>query len=265
MPCCIAIIQFQQCLHSTLFKLGCTAGCKELCPPSSQQALVITSYLWLCEDCQEREANRDIDVRIEKWENRALEIPSEYPPVVRNASRWLLRYREAHEERLCEKLRVMQAEELQWVAEWTLEYGLMLWDVMFAKQWDPRRAARRIHQLRELRVWDLVVLKDGIRSSKELFEDQSHEAYWTISEQFAEQHQIRRHKKQQLPPPRPPAPPLFPRKEKTPEPERQPNRESNSNTIDHVEEKDTEPVTEQPPATPPRDDYDALDTTAVTT
>ena len=80
-----------------------------------------------------------------------------------------------------EAKRVNAIEELQWVIEWTYEYGLMLYRVLIMRNWVPHVAAARIKQLRDLRPWDLMVVKDGLRDSKQLFQDQHNEVYWSIS------------------------------------------------------------------------------------
>lgn len=92
-----------------------------------------------------------------------------------------VREREWAEDKICEKQRVQIVEEIQWVVEWTQEYGLMLYEVLYRKAWDPRRAAAKIKQLRDLRGWDHLVVKDALRSSKVLFEEQTDETYWYIS------------------------------------------------------------------------------------
>ncbi|KAM0348041.1 hypothetical protein ACHAPU_004544 [Fusarium lateritium] len=208
MPCCIAIIQYQQCLHSHLYKVGCTRGCRELCPPEAQRCLVVTHHLWLCELCHEREANQDLDDRCNKWAEAVLDIPSSIRPNIRKHLVATVVARENFEDRLCEAKRVNRLEELQWVAEWTYEYGLMLFDVLFKRQWEPRRAMARIIKLRDLRVWDLVVMRDALRKSRELFESQDDSAYWTVIEQFAEHRQ--RMRKFKLPARQSPSsPPTF--------------------------------------------------------
>jgi hypothetical protein len=93
----------------------------------------------------------------------------------------VLQSRECLDNAFRDNARAMKLEEIQWVAEWTYEYGLMLYDVTVAGKWNRRKAVRRIDQLRTLRLWDLVVIKDGLRCSKELFEEQPEETYWTIS------------------------------------------------------------------------------------
>ncbi|KPM34636.1 hypothetical protein AK830_g11943, partial [Neonectria ditissima] len=84
-----------------------------------------------------------------------------------------LRLREQHEEHRLDAARLLQVEEIQWVAEWTLEYGLMVWDVCCQRSWEPRAAAGRVRQLRALRLWDLVVTRDALRGRKELRREQT--------------------------------------------------------------------------------------------
>jgi hypothetical protein len=112
-----------------------------------------------------------------------MDIP-ECNPRLRLQMEDLIRDRETSEDEVCERQRVQCIEEIQWVAEWTHEYGLMLYEVLFKKTWDPRRAAARIRQLRDLRLWDLLVIKDALRNPKVLFEEQSNETYWYIDGEY---------------------------------------------------------------------------------
>ncbi|KAF4494741.1 glutamine amidotransferase [Fusarium agapanthi] len=248
MTCDVAIIRYEQCLHRLLFKVGCTQGCKELCPPSRQRVLVVTSYLWLCEDCHKREFTTELVQRCHKWTNLQHGVPLDYPPEQQNMLSIVLQNRECLDNVFRDSARAMKLEEIQWVAEWTYEYGLMLYDVTVAGKWVRSKAMRRIDQLRSLRLWDLVVIKDGLRCSKELFEDQPEETYWTISEQFAEQHYDRA-SEGRLPKPSRPQPPLFFEIENTNTPETKESAES-PDMMDWIqdgeEDDDEEPVTEQP-------------------
>ncbi|KAF5588456.1 hypothetical protein FPANT_6607 [Fusarium pseudoanthophilum] len=256
MPCGIAIIRYEQCLHMLLFKVGCTQGCTELCPPSRQKVLVVTSYLWLCEDCHKRELNTELAQRDLEWTNLHRRIPQDYPSEQRNMLSIVLQSRECLDNAFRDSARAMKLEEIQWVAEWTYEYGLMLYDVTVARRWVRSRALRRIDQLRSLRVWDLVVIKDGLRCSKELFEDQPEETYWTISEQFAEQHYDRACEVQ-LPQPSRPQPPLFVEIENTHTPETKESTES-PDMMDWIQDgeddDDKDSVTEEPPPSQPLHD-----------
>ncbi|KAM0561869.1 hypothetical protein ACHAPJ_003040 [Fusarium lateritium] len=237
MPCCVAIIQYQQCGHSNLFKLGCTVGCKELCLEPCQQVLVTTNYLWSCEDCHQREYNKAEDTRCLKWTDRSAEVSQQVAPPNQQLLLDVLRSRELLEDKLCEKARVSQTEEIQWVAEWTLEYGLMLYDVIYKRIWDPRMAAARLQQLRGLRLWDLVVVKDALRDSKDLYASQSHESYWIITDNLIEQRQERRQSPRPPTPDRPP-PPLFHEEKKS-------VPDSNSNMDTDMTDSDDSMGTEQ--------------------
>ena len=177
MPCCLGIIQFQRCQHAHLLKLGCTYGCTELCPPEKQQTLVISKFLWLCEDCRERISNVELDERCNKWALKKERLQEQ------GQGEWIhtISMMEDMEFDLYEAKRVNAVEELQWVVEWTYEYGLMLYGVLIMRNWVPQAAAARIRRLRDLRPWDLMVVKDGLRDSKKLFEEQHNEVYWSIS------------------------------------------------------------------------------------
>ncbi|KAG4259591.1 hypothetical protein FPRO04_03323 [Fusarium proliferatum] len=256
MPCGVAIIRYEQCLHKLLFKVGCTQGCKELCPASRQRVLVVTSYLWLCEDCHKREFNTELAQRCCKWTDLQRAVPLDYPPEQQTMLSIVLQNRQCLDNAFRHSARATKLEEIQWVAEWTYEYGLMLYDVTVAGRWDRSKAMRRIDQLRSLRLWDLVVIKDGLRCSKELFEDQPEETYWTISEQFAEQHYDRA-SEGQLPEPSRPQPPLFFETENTHTPETKESAES-PDMMDWIQDgeddDDEKPITEQPPPSEPLPD-----------
>ncbi|KAF5026542.1 hypothetical protein F66182_1402 [Fusarium sp. NRRL 66182] len=212
MPCCVAIIQFQQCQHSNLFKVGCTNNCDGLCPSSDQQTLVITNYLWFCEECHLRDCIKAGDARSTKWAARSADIAKANPQKDYRIQAYMLEHLEFLDNALCERKNASKIEEIQWVAEWTYEYGLMLYDVLYKHAWDLQAAAARIARLRDLRLWDLVVVQDALRSSRDLLDSQSHESYWTIKDNFDEQ----RLGWTFFSPERPdrPPPPLFPDEEK---------------------------------------------------
>lgn len=180
MPCCIAIIHFAQCSHNTLFKLGCTAHCDALCPAADQRTLVIARYLWSCEDCHMRRWLAGDDLRSAAWTTRteAVEEDRGLPVEARAQLLDMLRCREQYEDNRLENARQLQVEEIQWVAEWTLEYGLMVWDTLYERTYGPRAARRRIKQLRSLRLWDLVVTRDALRGGKELRQEQVSRSTW---------------------------------------------------------------------------------------
>lgn len=180
MPCCIAIIHFAQCSHNTLFKLGCTAHCDALCPAADQRTLVIARYLWSCEDCHMRRWLAADDLRSAAWTTRtdAVEEDRGLPVEARAQLLDMLRCREQYEDNRLENARQLQVEEIQWVAEWTLEYGLMVWDTLYERTYGPRAARRRINQLRSLRLWDLVVTRDALRGGKELRQEQVSRSAW---------------------------------------------------------------------------------------
>jgi hypothetical protein len=156
-----------------MFKLGCTDGCDALCEPPKQVALLLTKYLWMCEECHGRHCNKSEDERAAVWDksfaavkrnkNLSLELQQQVMETMHQ--------RERTEEKRLEPARMQQVEEIQWVSEWTLEYGSMLWDVLYEHQCSPEDAAKRIEELRGLRLWDLVVAKDVLRSTKELEAD----------------------------------------------------------------------------------------------
>ncbi|OBS21946.1 hypothetical protein FPOA_08283 [Fusarium poae] len=274
MPCCIGIIQFQRCRHSLLLKLGCTNHCEELCPPEMQAGLVATNYLWLCEDCHERKTNIDLDDRCNKWADLMMDIP-ECDAQLRIHMEDAVRVRENYEEVACENSRVGCIEEIQWVVEWTYEYGLMLYDVLFKKAWEPLKAATRIDELRilKMREWDFLVVKDALRSPKALFEEQSNETYWFINDQFNEQYLLRRQLQQPPVRNRPPIP-LFPWKSQ--EDERHASESTDTLSSEELgndgneiitDSQDEQPHVEHRPATPSspigRGDHSTSDDTAM--
>ncbi|KAF4333645.1 glutamine amidotransferase [Fusarium beomiforme] len=150
----------------------------ELCPPSSQKVIVTASYLWLCEDCHERESNKELEERYNKWAGLKREIPPQYPREQQSMLYLVLQNREFLDDVFHDNARAMKIEEIQWVAEWTYEYGLMLYDVL-----------------------------SSLKTSRMKLTGQS---------VFAEHH-YDRNLSFKLPKPRLPQPPLFSEKEKTPE------------------------------------------------
>ncbi|KAF7550047.1 hypothetical protein G7Z17_g5961 [Cylindrodendrum hubeiense] len=183
MPCCFAMIHYAQCGHGSLFKLGCTAHCEDddICPVSDQRTLVITRSLWNCEDCRIYLGDAADDARAAAWAERARAIgedPSEMEAEARAQLIDTLRSRELHEDNNHENARAVQVEETQWVAEWTLEYGRMLWDILYERSYGLRAARRRIKLLRSMRPWDMVVTRDALRGGKELRRQQVARSPW---------------------------------------------------------------------------------------
>ncbi|KAM5342359.1 hypothetical protein ACJ41O_013325 [Fusarium nematophilum] len=208
MPCYISMIRFLQCGHTNLFKLSCTANCQGLCPPSSQEILLVSRYLWSCEDCHQRAFNRAEDERCERWAARARDVTARYPAEAQRPLLTVVRSRELSEDRRCEAKRVSQVEEIQWVGEWTLELGLMIHEVLYKRSWPPRDAAKRIQQLRDLRLWDLVVVKDATRSTEKLIRSQAEPSFWRAQRGIVAQRRKRLAKRP--PAANQPPPPLFP-------------------------------------------------------
>ncbi|KAI9149394.1 hypothetical protein HJFPF1_11446 [Paramyrothecium foliicola] len=176
MPCCIAIIHFLQCNHKTMFKLGCTKGCSALCEPSQQATLLVVKYLWRCDDCHNFHSSRHEDQRTRAWEDSMDEVHNDKSLTADTRLQVLetMHKRERLEEKRLESSRTQQVEEIQWVTEWTHEYGEMLWDVMYGHEWESDLAAKRVGELRALKLWDMVVVRDVLRTPAELEEQQDH-------------------------------------------------------------------------------------------
>ncbi|KAH7165878.1 hypothetical protein EDB81DRAFT_266388 [Dactylonectria macrodidyma] len=208
MPCCIAILNFVQCNHNSLIKLGCTENCDGLCPSPNQQTLLVTRYLWSCEDCANRGWIADDEARSEAWTLRVdtlTDDPAPMPVDLRAQMVDTLHMRERFEDRRIEQERAQQQEEIQWVEEWTVEYGLMVWDILYERAFAAQAARRRVRQLRSLLLWDLVVTRDALRGGKQLRREQAARSAW-IDAAGQQQSQY-----MQLPqsPNRNAAPPLF--------------------------------------------------------
>lgn len=90
-----------------------------------------------------------------------------------------MRRREQVKQRRRDGALMSQVEEIQWVGEWTLEYGLVVFESVHGSVWVKRKLQDRLEQLRSLRFWDFVVTHDALRGSKKLYKEQSHSAYWT--------------------------------------------------------------------------------------
>lgn len=227
MPCCIAILDYAECRHRTLYKLGCTAGCEELCAPAQQEVLLGTRFRWRCEECHTLRYAADADARTESWSARARDIlegdhgsdhghHDDGEGEVDDMRMLALRGREEFEEQLHEERRVAQVEEIQYAEEWTVQYGRAVFALHYGpkarrvrrrqRRWWRRReeeqrseedddeaeqrlqqelgstddetdddeqqeaAQRQVERLRSLQLPDLVVVRDALRSDKELRE-----------------------------------------------------------------------------------------------
>ncbi|KAF4981008.1 hypothetical protein FZEAL_3123 [Fusarium zealandicum] len=196
--------------QSTIFKLGCTANCEGLCPVESQANLLTARYLWSCEDCHQRNFVKLEEERCKAYGKR-IKAAKEEEGGLRVQQLAIMRAKEKREDKKCEAARVAQVEEIQWVAEWTLEYGLMVYDVGFKQTWSPELAAARVKELRDLRLWDFVVVRDLLRGPEELMRTQSHASYWIVHASLLRQRKKRHLARPPLStrPPPPPPPPLF--------------------------------------------------------
>lgn len=180
MPCSIAIIHYRQCKHNTLFKLDCTEGCDSLCPPEKQETLLITKYMWRCEDCHYRQTRIDDLARQAKWETAANKVEDEIvdesqtvgPTAEARAARVDgVRAREEHENETLTLTRSAQMDEIDWVEQWTAQYGQLLWDLKYDAGVDVALTDRRKGYLLSVKVWDLLVVKDATRSKEVLNEE----------------------------------------------------------------------------------------------
>lgn len=153
MPCCIGIIDYAQCRHSTLYKLGCTAGCEELCSPAQQEVLLRARFRWRCEECHGLRYATDADARTDRWNDQARRIIEKdggscdgYKCNGEGEMRMLaLRDREEFEEQLQEERRVAQVEEIQYAEEWTNQYGR----AVFAMRYGGSRGRRQRERQRQ--------------------------------------------------------------------------------------------------------------------
>ncbi len=180
MPCGIAIIHYKQCKHNTLFKLDCTVGCDGLCPPENQETLLITKYMWRCEDCHYRQTRIEDLARQTKWETAANKVEDEIVdesqvagPMaeVRAARVDGVRAREEYENESLALKRAAQMDEIDWVEQWTSQYGQLLWDLKYDPGVDVGLTDRRKGYLLSVKVWDLLVVKDATRSREVLNEE----------------------------------------------------------------------------------------------
>ncbi|KAH7152128.1 hypothetical protein B0J13DRAFT_256122 [Dactylonectria estremocensis] len=181
MPCCIAILHFVQCKHNSLIKLGCTDNCDSLCPGPSQRTILVTRYLWSCEDCANQRWIANDEVRSAAWTlqvDTLTDNPVKMPMDLRAQMVDTLHQRERFEDRRIEQERTQMQEEIQWVEEWTVEYGLMVWDIMYERAFEALAAKRRVRQLRSLLLWDLVVVRDALRGGKQLLREQAARSAW---------------------------------------------------------------------------------------
>lgn len=178
MPCCIAILQFIQCRHNALFKIECTSTppCNSLCDLTEQETLLVTQYQWSCEECHTRKWTEREEKRTAVWDERVRKMEDEEDDskeLAEHRERVIdgIRLREAYEEKyVFEPARLKQVEEIQWVEDWTIQYGKVLWEIKYNREKDKIFTARRKKYLLNAKVWDLTVLKD---SSKQAASDAS--------------------------------------------------------------------------------------------
>ncbi|KAI8714570.1 hypothetical protein NCS52_01177100 [Fusarium sp. LHS14.1] len=208
MPCCFAILTYAQCRHHNLFKIGCTAHCEDFCPPEKRKILVKTRYLWCCEQCHTRVNDNIDEEREDDWSVQIMRVCQQPGPQALIEARIDgMRCREQFKQRRRDGALMSQVEEIQWVGEWTLEYGLVVFKSVHGSAWVKRKLQDRLEQLRDLRFWDFVVTHDALRGSKKLYKEQSHSAYWTAYHSILREHIKRgglRRPNRRLPPP-----PLF--------------------------------------------------------
>lgn len=174
MPCCLAILRYTQCGHSSLFKAGCTLpDCTSICPRERQEILLVTRYRWSCQDCQTRAADEAEELRVAHWDAQ-IQTLEDAPDTSREMAEYLegaidaLRVREAYEERTQHlPLRRRQAFEITWVEDWTARYAELLWFVHYDSNHDKNDelVSRQAQYLLDAKVWDLDVVMD-IRKDK---------------------------------------------------------------------------------------------------
>ncbi|RSM15333.1 hypothetical protein CEP52_000833 [Fusarium oligoseptatum] len=208
MPCCFAILTYAQCRHHNLYKIGCTADCDDFCPLEKRKVLLRTRYLWSCEQCHNR-INDEIDEeRQDAWSVQIMRACQQPEPRALIETRIeMMRRRETVKERRRDRALTSQVEEIQWVGEWTLEYGLVIFKSVYGSAWDKQKLKERIEQLRDLRFWDFIITSDALRGSKELIKEQSDDAFWAVHNSIMLEHMKRgglRRPTRRLPPP-----PLF--------------------------------------------------------
>ncbi|KAJ4250725.1 hypothetical protein NW757_006926 [Fusarium falciforme] len=208
MPCCFAILTYAQCRHHNLFKIGCTADCEDFCPLEKRKVLVKTRYLWCCEQCHTR-INDEIDEeREDDWSVQIMRACQQPGPRALIETRIdSMRRRELVKQRRRDRALMSQIEEIQWVGEWTLEYGLVVFKSVHGSAWVKHKLEDRVEQLRSLRFWDFIVTHDALRESKKLLKEQSHSAFWTVYRSIMLEHMKNgglRRPTRRLPPP-----PLF--------------------------------------------------------
>lgn len=181
MPCCFAILSYAQCLHHNLYKIGCTADCDDFCPLEKRKVLVRARYLWCCEQCHNRVSDEADEERQDNWSLQIMRTCQRLAhPSLIEARIETMRRREAVQQRRRDRALTSQVEEIQWVGEWTLEYGIVVFEAVHGSTLDGQKLEERIEQLRSLRFWDFIVAHDALRRPGKLLKEQSHSAFWTV-------------------------------------------------------------------------------------
>lgn len=184
MPCCVAVMRYAVCGHSTLFKAGCTLpDCTSICPSGDQKIILITRYRWTCEECQTRAADDAEETRVAKWDERIRALEDE-EDLSREMALYLenaidaIRVREAYEERTQHTpRRKRKAFEISWAEEWTARYAELLWYTYYdaGNGKSDELIARRSQYLRDAKVWDLDVVMDIGKDKTALLAKRQHQ------------------------------------------------------------------------------------------
>ena len=166
MPCCIAIVHFNRCRHHTLLKIQCTDGCEGLCPPEKQETLVMTKYMWRCEDCHYHHTHQEDLARELKWEDEVNRVEDEIFDDTNQVAGPLaearamivdaVRAREEYESETLTLKRGEQMDEIQWVEQWTSQYGHLLFELKYDPAVDRELTDRRKGYLLSVKVWGLL-------------------------------------------------------------------------------------------------------------
>lgn len=120
------------------------------------------------------------DERCLAWAAQAREIAASNPLESRELLLTGMRARERQDERWADKVSSEKAEEIQWVADWTFDMAALAWEFLIAQERNPRSTMARIDKLRDMRLWDMVVVRDVLRDHDTLLEEQCELSPWIL-------------------------------------------------------------------------------------
>lgn len=130
--------------------------------------------MWRCEDCHYHQAHQEDLARELKWEDEVNRVEDEIFDDTNQVAGPLaearamivdaVRAREEYENETLTLKRGEQMDEVQWVEQWTWQYGRLLFELKYDPAVDRELTDGRKGYLLSVKVWDLLVMRDVTRT-----------------------------------------------------------------------------------------------------